>query len=130
MGLRVAAALTGLVGGLTWIAVLVFDRASADGVLVDALTFAGLFLLGVATLAAGASLVSRGAVWLRVVVAVCFVALVGSILELLADRFDDQAVYTGFGGLAAVVSIIALARSKRPADGSVDEHRTGGTHAR
>src|SRR4051812_26409119 len=111
MGLRIAAALTGLVGGLAWIAALVLDRTSG-GALVDALIWAGLFLLGAATLGAGAGLVSRGAVWLRVLVAVCFAALVWSILELLADSLEDQVVYAGFGLVAVVVSVVTLARPK------------------
>jgi hypothetical protein len=130
MGLRVAAALTGLVGGLTWITVLVFDRASGGGVVVDALTWAGLFLLAIAALGAGASLVSRSAVWLRVLVAICFAALVGSFIELLSESYDDLIVYAVSGAVAVVASVVALARSERAAGGHVDGHRTGGTHAR
>lgn len=130
MGLRIAAALTGLVGGLTWIGALVFERVSGGGVLVDALTWAGLFLLGIATLGAGASLVSRSAVWLRVLVAVCFAALVGSFLELLSESYEEQVVYAAFGAIAVVASVVVLARSGRTGGGHVDAHRTGGTHAR
>jgi hypothetical protein len=130
MGLRIAVALTGLVGGLALITALIFDRASGGGVVVDALTWAGLILLGIATLGAGASLVSRSAVWLRVLVAVCFAALVGSVVELLTESYDDLVVYAGFGAVAVVASAVALARSERTAGGHVEAHRPGGTHAR
>ena len=46
MGLRIAAALTGLVGGLAWIAALVFEQTSGSGLVADVLTWAGLVLLG------------------------------------------------------------------------------------
>lgn len=111
------AALTGLVGGLVWVAVLVLDGAGV----VDALTIAGLILLGIATLGAGASLVSRSAVWLQLIVAVCFAALVASILSLLTDHYDDQGVYAAFGALAVVASVVALLRPRRS---------SGGSHAR
>lgn len=130
MGLRIVAALTGLVGGLAWITALVFDRASGGGVVVDALTWAGLILLAIATLGAGASLVSRSAIWLRVLVAVCFAALVGSVVELLTESYDDLLVYAVFGAIAVVASVIALARSERTPGGHVEAHRAGGTHAR
>ena len=55
-------AVTGLVGGLAWIGVL--SSTGSDGVLVDALTWAGLSCSG-RHAGAGASLVSRSAVWLR-----------------------------------------------------------------
>ena len=116
MGLRIAAALTGLVGGLTWIAALVFEQTSGSGLIADVLTWAGLFLLGIATLGAGASLVSRSATWLRVIVAVCFAVLVWSVLQLLADSFDGATVYAVFGGVAVVVAVVVLARSERAAD--------------
>lgn len=117
-----AAALSGLVGGLAWISVLVFDRAGGSGTVVDALAWCGLLLVGVATLGAGASLVSRSATWLQLIVAVCFAALVASILALLLDHYDDDVVYAAFGAAAVVASVVALLRPSRP--------RAGGTHAR
>ncbi len=128
MGLRIAAALTGLVGGLTWITALVFDRGSGSSVFVDILDWAGLFLLAASTLAAGASLVSRSAPWLKVIVAVCFTVLVWSVLSLLAESFDDRVVYAVFGGIAVVVAIVVLARSKPPASSAEPGHRAHGSH--
>lgn len=117
MGLRVAAALCGLVGGLTWISALVFDRASG-GVIVDVLTWTGMFLLAVATVSAGASLVSSSVFWLRILVAVCFAVLVGSVLALLSDSVEDLLVYAAFGAVAVVVSVVVLARVERAPSGS------------
>jgi len=128
MGLRLAAALTGLVGGLTWITALVFERASGSGLFVDTLDWAGLFLLAAATLAAGASLVSRSALWLRVLVAVCFTVLVWSVLSVLAGSFDERAVYAGYGAVAVVVSVVTLARSRPAASGSEPGRRARGSH--
>ena len=117
VGLRTAAGLIGLVGGLTWISVLVFDRAGGP-VLVDTLTWIGLFLLTVATLVAGASLVSSSAAWLRVIVSVCFTVLIGSIVSLVAETADDQVTYATFGAVAALVSAVVLARTERTSSGS------------
>ena len=118
-----AAALTGLVGGLAWISVLVLDRADAGATLIDTLTWLGAFLLAVATLVAGASLVSRSATWLRVVVAVCFTVLVGSLVSLVTGTADDQVTYAAFGALALVVSVVVLARTERT-------RAPAGSHAR
>ena len=126
MGLRVAAALCGLVGGLTWISALIFDRASG-GTIVDVLTWTGMFLLGVATVSAGASLVSSSAFWLRILVAVCFVLLAGSVLSVLVDAVGAPA-YAAVGTAGVVVAAVVLARRRPvPAAGG---HRAGGAHAR
>ena len=120
VGLRVAAALCGVVGGLAWISALIFDRARG-GPAVDVLTWTGMFLLGVATVSAGASLVSSSAFWLRILVAACFAMLVGSVLALLSDSVEDLVVYAAFGAVAVVASVVALARTERA---------PGGSHAR
>lgn len=113
-----AAALTGLVGGLAWISVLVFDQVSDRPTVVDVLLWTGLLLLGAATLVAGASLVSRSAVWLQVLVSVCFVALVGSLVSLLTDSFDAETVYALVGAIAVIVSVVVLVRTERAPTGS------------
>jgi hypothetical protein len=130
MGLRVGAALIGLVGGLAWISVFVFDRVADSDVAVNALAWTGLILVVIAALGAGASLVSRSTRWLRVLVAVCFSGLVVSILELLLGSYDDQVVFAVFGAASVVASVVALTRSDRPKGGHADTHRGGGTHAR
>lgn len=117
MGLRVAAALCGLVGGLAWISALIFDRATG-GTIVDVLTWTGMFLLGVATVSAGASLVSSSAFWLKILVACCFAVLVGSVLALLSDSVEDLVVYAAFGAVALGVSVLVLVRTERTPSGS------------
>jgi hypothetical protein len=127
--MRTPAAVAGLLGGLCWSGAYVLDATGGSGGLVDALTWAGLALLAIAVLGAGAGLVSRSATWLRVLVAVCFAALVWSVLELLRDSVDGLTVYAAFGVLAAVVSVVMMVRS-RPAAPEPTGRRVGGSHAR
>jgi hypothetical protein len=126
--MRTPAAVAGLLGGLCWLGAYVLDATSGGG-LVDALTWAGYVLVGLAVLAAGAGLVSRSATWLRVLVAVCFAALVWSVLEVLRDSLDGLTVNAAFGVLAAVVAVVVLTRG-RPASAAPAGHRAGRSHAR
>ncbi|GAA1145963.1 hypothetical protein [Nocardioides aquiterrae] len=98
--MRAVAAVAGLLGGLCWVGVL----------WVDALAWPGAVLLALAVLGTGAGLVSRSAVWLRVLVAVCFLALVASVLQVLRDGLDDRAVLPAAGAVAFVAAALALAR--------------------
>lgn len=75
--------------------------------------------------AAVAGLVSRSAVWLRLVVAVCYLALVGSVLQVLRDNVDHETVLTAAGVVAVVVAAYAL--SRRPA--TERRSRRRGAHA-
>ena len=111
--MRAVAAVAGVLGGLCWVGAL----------WVDLLGVVGAVLLAVAVLAAGAGLVSRSVVWLRVVVAVCFLALVASVLQVLRDNVDPDVVLAAAGVVAAVVAGLVLAR--RP----VREERPRGSHA-
>lgn len=111
--MRVPAAVAGVLGGLSWLGAYVADRVGAGAGLVDALTWAGVALLTIAVLAAGASLVSSSASWLRVIVAVCFAALVGSVLEVVRQGGDALLVDAVFGVAVLVVSAVALARGRR-----------------
>ena len=139
MGSRTAVALAGILGGLAWIAAAALDAVGAGG-LVDALTWVGLVLLLVAALGVGAGLVSRTTPWLRVVVAVCFVLLVGSVLQVARGSADVHMVDAVFGVLAAAAAVAALARSRsaaepEPVHGHRRAHsrahgRAHGSHAR
>lgn len=111
--MRAVAAVAGLAGGLCWVGAL----------WVDLLAWPGAVLLAVAVLGAGAGLVSKSATWLRVVVAVCFLALVGSVLQVLRDNLDDRAVLAVAGAAAFVAAALTLAR--RPER----ESRHRGAHA-
>ena len=108
-----AVAVAGLLGGLCWVLAL----------WVGALAWVGAVLLAVGVLGAGAGLVSRSATWLRVIVAVCFLALVGSVLQVLRDNLDDGGVLAVAGVVAVVVAVVVLGR-QRPAR---SRHR--GSHA-
>ena len=126
--MRTAAVLAGLIGGLAWIVAYVLVQLDQPNA-ADATGWAGLVLLGVATLAAGAGLVSRSAGWLRVLVAVCFTLLVWSVLQVLAEGADEQVVRAVAGAVAVVVGLVVLARQPaRAAEPS--GQRSGGAHAR
>lgn len=127
--MRTAAALAGLLGGLAWIAAYVLDGTDRVGP-ANAVEVVGLVLLVVATLAAGAGLVSRSATWLRGIVAVCFTLLVGSVLEVLSDGIDERLVQAGAGGVTAIVGIVVLSRRRPPSAQHSGGHRSGGSHAR
>lgn len=113
--MRVVAAVAGLLGGLCWV----------GGLWAEALAVVGAALLAVAVLGAGAGLVSRSAVWLRLVVAVCFLALVASVVQVLRDNLDPEGVLAAVGGAAVVVAVVALAR-RRPVTA---QSRPRGAHA-
>jgi hypothetical protein len=124
MSLRSVATAFGLVGGLCWVARIFSD--------LQVLEWAGFVLLGVAAAVAGAALVSKSALPLRLLVAVAFPLLVWSVLELLRDEGPDQTVDALFGAAAVVVSIVAFIR--RPVRGHHSGHRSGshgshGSHA-
>jgi hypothetical protein len=127
--MRTPVAVAGLLGGLCWLGAYALDAAGGSSGLVDTVTWAGLALLAIAMLDAGASLVSRSATWLRVLVAVCFAALVWSVLEVLRDSLGGLTVYAVFGLLTAVVAVVVLARG-RPAKPESAGHRAGRSHAR
>lgn len=126
--MRMAFALAGLLGGGAWIAAYVVDRVS-PGALVDQLTWGGAALLGIAVLGMGAGLVSRSAVWLRLLVAVCFLALVASVLVVLRQSGDDLVVDALVGALAVVFATVA-AVVRRPPSADAPGHRAGRSHAR
>lgn len=127
--MRVPAAVAGLLGGLCWLGAYAADAADAGAGLVDGLTWAGLALLVVATLVAGASLVSRSATWLRILVAVCFALLAGSVLEVVRENADPVTVDAVFGAGAVVVAAVVLARRRRT-DPAPPPRRNRGSHAR
>lgn len=104
--MRTGAAVAGLLGGLCWVVAL----------WVDPLVWVGAVLLALAVLGAGAGLVSRSATWLRCLVAVCFLALVGSVVDVLSDDFTTTSVLAAAGAVAFVVAAVAL--SRRPSAGS------------
>lgn len=114
--MRTGAAVAGLLGGLAWLAAYVLDQTDRTGA-ADAAGWVGLVLLAVAVVGTGAALVSRSATWLRLIVAACFAVLVWSVLQLLGGGTGGSGVDALAGAVAAVVSVVVLARP-RPSAGS------------
>jgi uncharacterized membrane protein HdeD (DUF308 family) len=102
MSLRSVATAFGVVGGLCWVVRYFSDR--------EVLEPAGLILLGIASAAAGAALVNRSAVPLRLFVAVAFPLLVWSVLELVRDAGPDRSIDAGFGAAAVVSAVVVWLR--------------------
>jgi hypothetical protein len=122
VALHVAAAVPGLLGGLCWVVRWLLEPAWAD-----ALATTGLVLLGLALAGTGAGLVSRSAVWLRVLVAVAFPLLVWSVYAVV--KGDSEGLL--LDGVLGVVAVLGagglLLRERRSA-----ARRTprAGSHAR
>ncbi|MGH3336573.1 MAG: hypothetical protein ACRDOZ_12180 [Nocardioides sp.] len=127
MNLRALARVSGLLGGACWVARLL-DRGGSGGGTVDALYWAGLALLFVALFGLGIALVSKGAVWLQVIVGIAFPLLVWSVVEVVHSAGDPVVIDAVVGILIAGVSLLALGQS-----GGRDERpprRHAGAHAR
>jgi hypothetical protein len=99
IALRTIACLAALAGGLAWVSRLVLGEEPA------VLFWVGLGLITVALAAAGASLVTKGTWWLRLVVAVALPALVLSIYSGIRPMSDTVAVDAVAGGLAMVLGL-------------------------
>ncbi|MBZ5738550.1 hypothetical protein [Nocardioides mangrovi] len=105
--MRAVVAVIAVLGGLCWV----------GAPWVDLLAPVGAALLAVGVAAAGTRLVSKGPVWLRLVAGLGFLALVGSVVQVLRDNLDDTTVYLACGAVAVVVGGIALSR-RPPSRGS------------
>ena len=116
----------GLLGGVSWFTRFVLDlNGSGTGTPADVLWWVGLVLLSIALAALGVSLVSRSALWLRVIVGVAFPVLVWSVLEVLHPAGNPEGIDGVFGALVAVVAVFGLLRSRPPRQPS-----RAGAHAR
>jgi len=120
MVVRLSTALAGLLGGLLVLCSYVMESTLTR--------WAGLALLAVAALGAGAALVSRSSPALRVLVSVCFALLAASVLSVLLDAVGGAA-YVLVGTAGAVVAVAVLVRH-RPVPVAAGGHRAGGAHAR
>jgi hypothetical protein len=122
--------LAGILGGLCWMGRAILDDGDGPTSLIDGLHYGGLALLVIALLGIGGGLVS-GLVALRVVVAICLVALAAAVVSFLHQQYTDRAVDGILGGLMVVYCIIGiLVRRSRADDGSTGEsHRSRGSHA-
>lgn len=126
MDLNTIARVSGLVGGLCWVARFVVEIVgSGTGGVADILYLAGLVLIAVALFAMGAGLVR--AVWLGAIVGVAFPLLVWSVLEVLHPAANPRGVDGVFGLLLAATAVVQIARH-RPEPR--ERHRHAGAHSR
>ena len=118
MNLRALAVLAGLLGGACWAVRWILDLAGNDPSWGETAHWAGLGLLGLALAGVGAGLVSRGAVWLRVLVAIAFPLLVWSVYSTIRGTGDDVRLDGLLGVVAILGSAVPLVRSRgeRPVD--------------
>jgi hypothetical protein len=131
MSLRVLALVTGLLGGGCWVARWGTDLAGSAPTWTDTVYWVGLGLLGLALACAGGGLVSRSALWLRLIVALAFPLLVWSVYAVVKGD-DDAVMLDGVLGAVAILSSLALfALVGRHADRPHQKVRRGhGSHAR
>ena len=121
--MRPVARVCGVLGGACWLV-----RVGFDGTLGDALQWAGMALLLVGLFGLGTAFVSKGAVWLQVIVGIAFPLLVWSVVEVVRGAGDPAVVNAVAGVLVAAACALAL----RPDRGEEDDppRRHAGAHAR
>jgi hypothetical protein len=105
---RTPACLSGVLGGACWVARYVLDDngvVAANDQLGTALRWAGLTWIALAVFAAGAGLVSRSAIALRIVVGICVLLLAATALSLLYPVTGRLAGEALFGAAAILVSV-------------------------
>lgn len=112
MDLLTLSRLAWLLGGLCWLArMLIFLAGHGSGTGASALFWLGSVLIGAGLVGAGASLVSRSAGWLRMIVGVAFPLLVWSVLQVVHDVADPRTVDGVLGVAFVVLAGLALART-------------------
>lgn len=119
------ARIAGILGGLCWIGRALLDDGNGPTSVIDGLHYGGLALLVLALLGIGAGLVS-GLVALRLVVAVCLVALAAAVLSVLHQQYSDRAVDGILGGLMVAYCVVGIL-ARRSADR--EHERSTGSHA-
>jgi hypothetical protein len=123
------ARVAGILGGLCWIGRALLDDGDGPASVIDGLHYAGIALLVIALLGIGGGLVS-GLPALRVVVALCLVALAAAVVSFLHQQYSDRTVDGILGGLMVVYCVIGLlVRRSRPDDGARESRRSRGAHA-
>ncbi len=124
------ARIAGILGGLCWIGRAILDDGNGPTSVIDGLHYGGLALLVIALLGIGGGLVS-GLMALRVVVAICLVALAAAVLSFLHEQYADRSVDAILGGLMVVYCVVGLLvrRSSTDEDREPRQHHSRGTHA-
>ena len=129
MSLRVLSLIAGLLGGACWVARWGADLAGSTPGWSDTVYWVGLGLLRVALACVRGALVSRSAVWLRVIVAVAFPLLVWSVYVVVKGDSDAVTLDGVLGSVAIVASVALYAFTGKNHDEPVERRRPG-THAR
>lgn len=122
MSARRIAGLCWLLGGAVWVARW---QLSLSPSATDTMRYAGLALVGVGLLIAGASLVKRGTWWLRGVAAVGAAGLTWSVAEVFRPTGEALMFDGGIGIVAVVVGLFGVATGRRRTSS-----RVVGSHAR
>ena len=129
VSLTTLARIAGILGGLCWMGRALLDDGNGPTSVIDGLHYGGLALLVLSLLGIGAGLVS-GLPALRLVVAVCVVALAAAVVSFLHQQYDDRSVDGILGGLMVVYCVVGiLARRGRDHDDGAEHHRSSGSHA-
>ena len=125
--LRAVGPVAGVIGGLCWAARWGADLAGRDPGWGPAVHWIGLAFLLVMLAGLGTELVSKGAVWLRAIVAVALPLLVWSVYAVVRGDGDGIVLAGVLGLLAALTSGGALLATRRAAPApSTGRH---GSHA-
>ena len=130
MTLRAVGPVTGIAGGLCWIARWGADLAGSAPSWSTAAHWAGLALLLVAVAAGGTGLVGRSVTWLRVLVAVALPLLVWSVYAVVRGEGDAVALDGLLGVVPLGCSVPALLTRRRVAPPAARAGRAGAHAAR
>lgn len=129
MSLRVLALVAGLLGGACWVARWGADLAGNAPTWSEQVYWVGLGLLGLALACAGGGLVSRSAIWLRLIVAAALPLLVWSVYAVV--KGDEEAIMLdGVLGAVAIVGSLGLYALTGRDAAAAESKRRPGSHAR
>jgi hypothetical protein len=130
MNPRTTGSVAGVLGGLCWVVRWGADRAGDDPSWGEPVRWAGLVLLALGLAVAGAGLVSRSALWLRVIVAVAVPLLAWSVYSVVRGAEEDITLDGVLGAVACVGFGVALLRRRPPSRPQPDPVRHGSHAAR
>ena len=122
------ARIAGILGGLCWIGRALLDDGDGPTSVIDGLHYGGLALLVLALLGIGGGLVS-GLMALRLVVAVCLVALAWAVVSFLHQQYSDRSVDGILGGLMVFYCAVGMLARRSRRHGDPHPHRSSGSHA-
>ena len=114
VSLTTLARVAGILGGLCWIGRAILDDGDGPTSVIDGLHYGGLV---------------SGLPALRLVVAVCVVALAAAVLSFLHQQYADRSVDGILGGLMVLYCIAGILARRGRSDDAPDPQRTRGSHA-